>query len=325
VRNTTQSGLRVLDSRSNSENNAKWQMFSKLLTPEKERKYVQNMSLFSKHAHTPKRLREPSNVSDPNDLSGRVRMVNLDAIRFTEADIQQEIEQKQKALRNIIENKVRQQCKVNLKKVKLARDRVPFAELQKRCRGEQYAANLVGCTRLQDFDGGKKPICSKKCQHDCKGYFATRLDIIRGELEEWWGVKSNYAHQISLLSDDLRLNCVRHEDQKLEIKYFVAGKQVCRDFYMCARGVHNSKLFQFEQNLVHNKSSSIGAAFQDRKTSDKVEPRKKNEIKTWLLLFAKYVGDKPPNECVAVLPYRQILPIWQEYIDDLTAAKFAYG
>ena len=52
---------------------------------------------------------------------------------------------------------------------------------------------------------------------------------------------------------------------------------------------------------------------------------KKNEIKTWLLLFAKHVGDKPSNELATVLPYRQILPIWQEYTDDLTTAQFVYG
>ena len=93
---------------------------------------------------------------------------------------------------------------------------------------------------------------------------------------------------------------------------------------MRARGVHNSKLFQFEQNVLQGKSSSLGAAFQDRKTADKLEAQKKNEIKTWLLLFAKHVGDNLPNELVTVLPYWQKMPIWQEYTDDLTTAKFVY-
>ena len=73
-------------------------MFSKLLTPEKEREYIQKNSLFSNHAHvhTPKRLREPATGSNANDMSSRVRMMDLDALRITEADIQLVIEQRQK-------------------------------------------------------------------------------------------------------------------------------------------------------------------------------------------------------------------------------------
>ena len=69
-------------------------------------------------------------------MSSRVRMMDLDTLRITEADIQQEIEQRQKNLQDVIENKVRQKCKVYFKKVKLTstRDRVPFTELQQRYR-----------------------------------------------------------------------------------------------------------------------------------------------------------------------------------------------
>ena len=112
-------------------------MFSKLLTPEKEQEYIQKPSLFfSKHA----------TGSNANDISSRVRMMDLDTLRITEADIQQEIEQRQKNLQDVIENKVQQKCKVHFKKVKLAQDRVLFAELQQRYRKdlENILRNEIG-------------------------------------------------------------------------------------------------------------------------------------------------------------------------------------
>jgi hypothetical protein len=52
---------------------------------------------------------------------------------------------------------------------------------------------------------------------------------------------------------------------------------------------------------------------------------KRNEILVWLLLFAKHVGDKPPDETVTVLPYRQIKPIWEEYVDDISSSNGLFG
>ena len=65
----------------------------------------------------------------------------------------------------------------------------------------------------------------------------------------------------------------------------------------------------------------LGGVLKDRKVSDKALASnfKKNEVRSWILLFAKHVGDKAPNETVTVLPYRQVLPIWQEYVDDIEA------
>ena len=93
-------------------------MFYKLLIPEKEQEYVQKNSLFSKHTHAPKRLQEPATGSNADDMSSRVRTMVLDALRITEADIQQEIEHRQKNLQDVIENKVRQKGKVHFKKSK---------------------------------------------------------------------------------------------------------------------------------------------------------------------------------------------------------------
>ena len=43
------------------------------------------------------------------------------------------------------------------------------------------------------------------------------------------------------------------------------------------------------------KGHQLGAAFSERKVKEKAVAQKKNEILVWLL-FAKYVGDKPPNK-----------------------------
>ena len=45
----------------------------------------------------------------------------------------------------------------------------------------------------------------------------------------------------------------------------------------------------------------------------------------WLLLFAKYVCDKPPNVTPNVSPYRQIKSILEEYVEYTNLADGLFG
>ena len=50
-----------------------------------------------------------------------------------------------------------------------------------------------------------------------------------------------------------------------------------------------------------------------------------NEFLAWLLLFAKYVCDKPPNESTNVFPYQQIKSIQEEYVEYINSADGLFG
>ena len=94
---------------------------------------------------------------------------------------------------------------------------------------------------------------------------------------------------------------------------------------MHVRGIHNSILFFLEKEILQKKTSILGGVLKDRKLSERKLVQKKSEVKAWLLLFAKHVGDKLPDEQVTVLPYRQIKPIWEEYKDDVLAGNGLFG
>ena len=53
--------------------------------------------------------------------------------------------------------------------------------------------------------------------------------------------------------------------------------------------------------------------------------QKIRDMKTWLTLFCKHVGDKVPVENMTVVPYRQIKTIWEEYVDDINGSGGLYG
>ena len=72
---------------------------------------------------------------------------------------------------------------------------------------------------------------------------------------------------------------------------------------MRARGIHNGTLFAVEKDVLSKSCSMLGGVLKDRKVSDKASNFKKNEVRSWILLFAKHVGDKAPNETVTFLPY----------------------
>ena len=65
---------------------------------------------------------------------------------------------------------------------------------------------------------------------------------------------------------------------------------------MPARGIHNGILFAVEKDVLSKSCSMLGGVLKDRKVSDKASNFKKNEVRSWILLFAKHVGDKAPND-----------------------------
>ena len=47
--------------------------------------------------------------------------------------------------------------------------------LSERYLAESYVAKLVGCTYLEDYDGGKKPICNERCWLGCQAFFRNQM------------------------------------------------------------------------------------------------------------------------------------------------------
>ena len=94
---------------------------------------------------------------------------------------------------------------------------------------------------------------------------------------------------------------------------------------MRARGIHNGTLFEMESDIRKKKTQGLGAILKDRKLSENTRGQKIRDMKTWLTLFCKHVGDKVPVENMTVVPYRQIKTIWEEYVDDINVSSGLYG
>ena len=272
----------------------------------------------------------PRKKLDVSDISNKVQMVDITSLKLSSENVELLVKEKrdllEKAIEKTAQKKISKAHELKFKsKLKIQRNRVPFVELQKRYLHENYAAKLVHCKRLDDYDCGKRTVCVGKCGFNCQAHFLTNMATINNELNQWWGVGCSYSTQRTLLVEDISTNCTRKDDGTYEQRYFVAGKQVCRSFYMRARGIHNGTLFAVEKDVLSKSCSMLGGVLKDRKVSDKASNFKKNEVRSWILLFAKHVGDKAPNETVTVLPYRQVLPIWQEYVDDIEAGDGQFG
>ena len=131
------------------------------------------------------------------------------------------------------------------------------------------------------------------------------MDIVKQQLNNWWGLPtSSYASQRTLLWEDIATNCIKNNDGTVTHRYFIGEKQVCRSFYMRARGIHNGTLFEMESDIRKKKTQGLGAILKDQKLSENTRGQKIRDMKTWLTLFCKHVGDKVPVENMIVVPYK---------------------
>ena len=101
----------------------------------------------------------------------------------------------EEALKAVIEKKVAANIQTALQpqKKKTWRCKTSEAVLKGRYLNESYVATLLLCTRHDAYDTGKKPICLKKCSHNCQKQFT--FDKLKQELRELRRI---------LLQEDLR-------------------------------------------------------------------------------------------------------------------------
>ena len=234
------------------------------------------------------------------------------------------------AMRKIFEAKINLKIDSVLKKKsrkqKTWRPKSSLETLRVRYLKEDYIPILLGCKRHQDFDNAKRPTCNCKCSFRCQEKFT--VNEMRQEMQKWWGNGVNESARTSLLCEDLRKGLTLVEDGTYVQKYIINDKEVCRNFYLRARGQHNQKVFMFEKQILQGRSSALGEALKNHRNNDKKTGRseKQMELVRWITLFAKHVGDKMPDECdVTVLPYHHAKAIWEEYSDDLSSQNGIFG
>jgi hypothetical protein len=237
------------------------------------------------------------------------------------------IQPEENGMKSFFEKKIAAQIKTVSKhsKKKTWRQKGSEAKLKARYMNESYVSTLLMCKRHDEYDRGKKPICLGNCQHQCQKQFT--FSELKTELAEWWGEESNSEKRTALLQQDVQTGFVLHEDGTSSQHYIIHKKHVCRNFYLRARGMHNQKLFSVEQDIKSNRCSILGSLSQEHGNSVKKTEKalRTCHLATWLRLFADHCGDRLPDEDVVVLPYRQILPIYEEYCDDISAGEGEFG
>ena len=200
--------------------------------------------------------------------------------------------------------------------------------LSDRYLAESYVAKLVGCIRtyLEDYDGGKKPICNERCSFGCRcqAFFRNQMEVVREDMIEWWGEHADSTLRRGLLYEDIKLGTEVAEDGTLKPqRWFIRNKQVCRNFYMRARGAQKETVQRLVEE-ISNGCSYLGATFDRKENPERPSP-KKEDITSWLDTFLKGVGEKLPNEEVTVVPYNDIKSLYEEYTGDCEAVVAVYG
>lgn len=207
-------------------------------------------------------------------------------------------------------------------------------KLKERYRDPSYVFNLLHTSHLQVYDSGGRPICHGNCKFNCQAKFRYDAPLLQEQLNLWWGDDSDNVKRDVLLCDDLKDWSVQKEDGTHELRWFISNREVCRNFYLRARGMHHSHVLKLQNEFLHKKRTHLSAVFDRYEQKDSKPSPKRDELVAWLKLFKKHVGGEPmPNEDVTILPYRNKISIFEEYQSDLesvgcpvggTPAKSAY-
>lgn len=231
----------------------------------------------------------------------------------TEAIFQQKV-----LSRRIEKNAVRRDAPshVSKKKVKKFRNRSSEAELKKKYTSQEYLALLISCNRLHAFDSGIEPVCQTTCEHHCQEHFRKEIELLREDLNKWWGPQSSKSSRSDLLHSEILLG---YDKQKSTQKWFVCGKQVCINFYCRARGFARTTVQKLSRDVINEKVSFLNSVERNaRVAAKKPNAPLRDQISAWLPIFSKNVGDQMPDEDVTVLPYRNLNAVFEEYCDDMT-------
>jgi len=128
----------------------------------------------------------PRKKLDVSDISNKVQMVDITSLKLSSENVKLLVKEKrdlstlEKAIEKTAQKKISKAHELKFKsKLKIQRNRVPFVELQKRYLHENYAAKLVHCKRLDDYDCGKRTVCVGKCGFNCQAHFLTNMATIK--------------------------------------------------------------------------------------------------------------------------------------------------
>ena len=150
----------------------------------------------------------------------------------------------------------------------------------------------------------------------CKDIFKNEPDLmqdIRRHLEFNWGEGATGEDRLEHLNQDLMVGISLDGKGGARQEYFIAGRKVCYNFYLAARGYNHSwvstwstKWFEEEKTLL----STLNARGQRNKAPSAA---KKLSFAAWLRVFAQTFGDKMSDATGIALPYRRLEGIYLEY------------
>ena len=99
-----------------------------------------------------------------------------------------------------------------------------------------YIFKLINCKKNEEYDSGARSVCPGRCTHNCQALFKYEFKVLKEEMNQWWGPAVTYVHRTALVYDDLKGWAIRREGGHHEVRWFIANKQVCRNFWLQARG-----------------------------------------------------------------------------------------
>ena len=177
-------------------------------------------------------------------------------------------------------------------------------DLKSRYLNPEYIFKLLNLTHIEEYDSGARPVCPCNCSFNCQAKFRYDAKLLAAEMETWWGDKSNNIIRDSLLCNDIKDWAIKQEDGTYKLRWFIANRQVCRNFYLRARGQHHSHVQKLEKQILHEKRTVVSVNLDRYDMKDSRKSPKKDGIVAWLSMFKKQVGaELMPGEDVVVLPY----------------------
>ena len=98
--------------------------------------------------------------------------------------------------------------------------------------------------------------------------------------------------------------------------YRILGTEVCWIFFLRACGVHQSTAEKIEKEIFCDDRSFLSLS-SDLRTIRSYKSDSKNEVATWLKVYAGDVGCQMPHKDVVFIPYQDVKPVFVEYVQDM--------
>lgn len=206
------------------------------------------------------------------------------------------------------------------------RNRSSAEKLRARFVSDLYIFKLLNSKCIEEYDRGQRPVCHANCSHNCQHKFKYDADVLKQEMQVWWGEATNNTNRVARLYDDLKDWSIKKEDGSYEIRWFIDNREVCRNFYLRARGMQHETVRKLTNQFLKEKRTYLSAVCDKQIPKDDKQAPLRDEIVAWMSIFCKHVGDKLPDQQITVLPYRSLAAVYEEYVDDLNSVgSLAFG